>query len=142
MFRRQAWEDVGGFSEHLCTREGAAATLQYEDWDFWIGCGEYGHFGLHLPEAVFYYRVREGSMFTQVNDQGSKAHVVLNHPVLYTPEQMHGAHGVVEGNPAALAIHGPRYVIPIFGPPRVQNVDREAQSRIRDASQQSRTRRN
>ena len=76
MFRRLAWDDVGGYSEHMCSRNGVAA-LQYEDWDFWVGCAERGHFGLRVPLAVLHYRVRKGSMFGQVDDQRSKAHVGL-----------------------------------------------------------------
>ena len=121
MFRRLAWDDVGGYSEHMCSRNGVAA-LQYEDWDFWVGCAERGHFGLRVPLAVLHYRVRKGSMFGQVDDQRSKAHVVLNHPVLYSPEQTAWARGVVDGDPVALAIHGPRYQIPLLGIVRVRQV--------------------
>ena len=50
MFRRRAWEEVGGCRERLCHFFAAG----YEDWDFWIACGEHGHFGLHIPGAVFH----------------------------------------------------------------------------------------
>ena len=61
-------------------------------------------------------------MFTQVNDQRSKAHVVLNHSVLYSPEQTAWAQGVLDGDTAALSIHGPRHQIPIFNALRVRPV--------------------
>jgi SAM-dependent methyltransferase len=118
MFRRRAWEDVGGYNEQMCSRNGVA----YEDWDFWIGCGEHGHFGVHVPSALFYYRIREDSMFQHVDDQRTKARIILNHPVLYAPEQTAWARGIVDGDPATLVIDGPRYQIPVLGTPRVREV--------------------
>lgn len=112
-FRRRAWEDVGGYNESMCTRNGFA----YEDWDFWLGCAERGHFGMHVPRALFYYRVRPDSMFRNVNDQRTKARIVLNHPVLYSAEQAAWARGVLDGDPAALQIEGPAYEMPMIGAP-------------------------
>jgi hypothetical protein len=113
MFRRRAWSDVGGYNEAMCTRNGFA----YEDWDFWLGCAERGHFGVHVPRALFYYRVRPGSMFANVDDQRTKARIVLNHPVLYSAEQAAWAHGVLDGDAAALQIVGPAYEMPMLGTP-------------------------
>lgn len=113
MFRRRAWEDVGGYNASMCTRNGFA----YEDWDFWLGCAERGHFGLHVPRALFYYRVRPDSMFQNVNDQRTKARIVLNHPVLYSAEQATWAQGVLDGDSAALQIAGPAYEMPMMGVP-------------------------
>jgi FkbM family methyltransferase len=114
-FRRKAWEDVGGYSEHLCVQQGAA----YEDWDFWIGCGERGHFGLHVPDAIFYYRIRTGSMLAGADDTRWKAHVVLNHPVLYSLEQTAWARAVLAGDRAAAEIDQQRYIVPALGRPPV-----------------------
>ena len=113
MFRRRAWEDVGGYNESMCTRNGFA----YEDWDFWLGCAERGHFGIHVPRALFYYRVRPDSMFRNVDDQRTKARIVLNHPVLYSAEQATWAEGVLDGDPAALEIAGAAYEVPMLGAP-------------------------
>ena len=113
MFRRRAWEDVGGYNEEMCSRNGFA----YEDWDFWLGCAERGHFGVHVPRALFYYRVRPDSMFRNVDDQRTKARIVLNHPVLYSAEQATWAQGVLNGDPTALQIVGPAYEIPMMGVP-------------------------
>jgi SAM-dependent methyltransferase len=113
MFRRRAWEDVGGYNESMCTRNGFA----YEDWDFWLGCAERGHFGVHVPRALFYYRVRPDSMFRNVDDQRTKARIVLNHPVLYSGEQAAWAQGVLDDDPEALQIVGPAYEIPTMGVP-------------------------
>jgi glycosyltransferase involved in cell wall biosynthesis len=54
LVRRSVWEAVGGQDETL--REGC------EDWDFWITLVERGHRGTILPEVLFYYRRRAGSM--------------------------------------------------------------------------------
>ncbi len=113
MFRRRAWQDVGGYNASMCTRNGFA----YEDWDFWLGCAERGHFGVHVPRALFYYRVRPDSMFRNVNDQRTKARIVLNHPMLYSAEQATWARGVLDDDPAALQIAGPAYEMPMFGAP-------------------------
>jgi len=53
--RREAVEAVGGYD-----------TERYlfgsEDWDLWITLVERGHRGTIIPEVLFYYRQREGSM--------------------------------------------------------------------------------
>jgi len=54
LVRRTAWEAVGGQDEAL--REGC------EDWDFWIALVERGYRGAILPEILFFYRRRAGSM--------------------------------------------------------------------------------
>lgn len=112
LFRRRAWEEVGGY----------APLDSYEDWDFWIACGERGHAGLHVPGAVFHYRVRAGSMFDEATkrDQRLKAQIVLNHPGLYATAEVEWAAGVLAREPAALAVDGPLGVVPRLGgnPPR------------------------
>jgi glycosyltransferase involved in cell wall biosynthesis len=63
LVRRQALEAVGGFDESM--RDGC------EDWDFWISLVERGHRGHILPEVLFHYRRRPGSMSkTMVKDAG------------------------------------------------------------------------
>jgi glycosyltransferase involved in cell wall biosynthesis/SAM-dependent methyltransferase len=55
VFRKQAWHDVGGYCEDL---------TGMQDWDFWIGILERGYEGAVLPEVLFDYRVRSGSMYS------------------------------------------------------------------------------
>jgi glycosyltransferase involved in cell wall biosynthesis len=53
LFRREAWERIGGYCETL-------SGLQ--DWDFWIGILELGYRGMMIPDVLFEYRVRPDSM--------------------------------------------------------------------------------
>ncbi len=66
--RRSAAEAVGGFDEAF--REGC------EDWDFWISLVERGHRGHILPEVLYHYRRRSGSMTAVMARDG-------RHPDLY-----------------------------------------------------------
>lgn len=54
LFRRRIWEEVGGFDEGMKTG--------HEDWEFWIRVALAGNrFGC-VPEPLFHYRLRPGSM--------------------------------------------------------------------------------
>jgi glycosyltransferase involved in cell wall biosynthesis len=83
LVRRTAWEAVGGQDESL--RGGC------EDWDFWITLVEKGHRGAILPEILFYYRRRAGSM--------SRALVGEAHRSLYLQ--------LIERHPETFARHLP-----------------------------------
>ncbi|MDD5555835.1 MAG: glycosyltransferase family A protein [bacterium] len=58
LFRRKAWEEVGGYDETL---------PGYEDWDFWIGILERGYRAHVLEEFLFRYRIREGGKHHRSN---------------------------------------------------------------------------
>ena len=77
LFRRDMWEDVGGYNPNM--------IWGYEDWDFWISCLEKGYSGKRVPERLFRYRLREGTMYSRAlkNDVKLKAQIVVNHPQLY-----------------------------------------------------------
>jgi len=60
LFRRRVWEDVGGYDEHM-------PHMGWEDWDFWLRVSLKGWRFVHLDEVAFEYRVRAGSMLTEVN---------------------------------------------------------------------------
>lgn len=68
LVRREALEDVGGFDEAM--RDGC------EDWDIWIALTARGHRGAIIPEVLFEYRRRPGSM-SRVMMTGA------THPELY-----------------------------------------------------------
>ena len=54
--RREAVDAVGGYDNRLSPGD--------EDWDLWISLVEQGFRGTILPEVLFYYRRRPGSMST------------------------------------------------------------------------------
>lgn len=58
LYRKTDWERVGGYNEAI--RDGL------EDWDFWISILDANSRVLQLPEVVFYYRQRQGSMFANL----------------------------------------------------------------------------
>jgi hypothetical protein len=114
LYRRRAWMDVGGYDEQLTA---------YEDWDFWLGCGERGHFAVHVPDALFYYRRRNEGMLSQcrARDAQLKAQLVLNHPVLFSVEQSTWAQGVLAGTIAQGAVDVQSF-IPSLGQTAVRSI--------------------
>ena len=53
VFRRQAWDEVGGFDP----------STPYEDWNFWIACGVLGYHGIKVHGVEWLYRVRDNGRF-------------------------------------------------------------------------------
>lgn len=88
LYRKEAWEAAGGYNRNM--------TCGLEDWDFWIGCGEKGFFGQRIPEVLFYYRSKTGSMIetVQPNVKTMIARIVQNHPGLYSAGQLAAANRV------------------------------------------------
>jgi glycosyltransferase involved in cell wall biosynthesis len=56
LFRRDLWEDVGGYDESL---------RGLEDWEIWLHAGSRGWRFRHLDLIALDYRVRPGSLVTQ-----------------------------------------------------------------------------
>jgi glycosyltransferase involved in cell wall biosynthesis len=79
MFRRRAWEQVGGFDE--------AMLDGYEDWSFWLSLAEAGWDGYHLRRPLACYRRSPRSMLTASHrrDLELRARIMLGHPRLYEP---------------------------------------------------------
>ena len=76
LYKREIWDTVGGYDPNICG---------YEDWDFWISCGKKGYIARRLPEPLFFYRVKEVSLFTEAfkRDSELRAQIILNHLELY-----------------------------------------------------------
>lgn len=51
LYPKAAWLEVGGFDEKLDS---------WEDWDFVIAIADKGYCGVHVPHALFYYRMQAG----------------------------------------------------------------------------------
>jgi glycosyltransferase involved in cell wall biosynthesis len=64
LFRRSAWEAVGGFDETL--RGGL------EDWDFWLRLVHGGHCGVVIPRVLHHYRRRPDSMSAVYDSAGDQ----------------------------------------------------------------------
>jgi glycosyltransferase involved in cell wall biosynthesis len=78
VFRRQAWEQVGGYNPNM--RHG------WEDWDLWLSFVELGVGFLCIPEPLFFYRVRSSSMTSSMSYLQKfrmMSRLILNHPRLY-----------------------------------------------------------
>ncbi len=110
MFPKRVWEIVGGFS----------TDVGYEDWDFWISCGERGFYGKRTPGAVLWYRKHSQGQYSKdrAADRKIKAQIVLNHAALYRPAQIRWAVGVLREDPSAVAIDGGLGVIPAIEEPK------------------------
>ena len=57
LIKKHIWEDVGGYDENM--------KSGYEDWEFWISVTKRGYRIHVIPETLFYYRIRKGSMISE-----------------------------------------------------------------------------
>jgi glycosyltransferase involved in cell wall biosynthesis len=80
LVRKQAWVEAGGYNE--------AMILGAADWDFWIACGERGWHGALVPEPLFCYRVRQGSMYSRTRQRLEQCRQMIHdqHPELFSKE--------------------------------------------------------
>jgi hypothetical protein len=98
LFRRAAWEAVGGWDPEIALSE---------DWDFWIGCGHQGFPAVKVHDVAWLYRTSDDGRFAMTdmeNDRYVKAQLVLKRPDLYSAVQREWARGVLQGDPAALSV--------------------------------------
>ena len=78
LFRREDWERVGGYNANM--KHGG------EDWDFWLSIIELGKEVVKIPEVMFYYRIRSGSMARSIDQEKFRIlrrQIVKNHAQLY-----------------------------------------------------------
>ena len=80
MFRRSAWEALGGY----CTTFSVSGI---EDWDLWIGLLGHGYRAAVISEVIFDYRILPESMATRMYEPNNWAHLVqelvARHAALY-----------------------------------------------------------
>jgi radical SAM superfamily enzyme YgiQ (UPF0313 family)/GT2 family glycosyltransferase len=84
LFRRRAWDDVGG----------VPIDVGYEDWDFWIMCGAKGHFGRRIQKPLFCYRQHETGRYKKdliVRDNLLKAQLVRKHKEYFSKTSVDAA---------------------------------------------------
>ncbi len=77
LYRREVWEAVGGYNANM--------VYGYEDWDFWVGAVERGYVARRIPEPLFEYRVRRGTMIADAmaHDSELRRQMRRNHPSVY-----------------------------------------------------------
>ncbi|MBV6403636.1 MAG: glycosyltransferase [Flavobacteriales bacterium] len=77
--RRALLERLGGYDEALVDG--------YEDWELWVRATAAGARFVHIPEPLFDYRVRAGSLGARADEPGRRArivqHVVDRHAALF-----------------------------------------------------------
>lgn len=80
LYRKEVWEKNGGYKTDV---------PGYEDWDFWITAGEKGFKAKRVPELLFHYRRRVGSMLAAAksHEHELRSQIILHHPDLYTPQE-------------------------------------------------------
>ncbi|CAN5739129.1 glycosyltransferase [soil metagenome] len=77
LFRRQCWEDAGGYDEGM--RDGS------EDWDFWISVTAKGWRVHSIPEPLYLYRDTPGSLSDRTRDRRASAfrQIVTKHEAAF-----------------------------------------------------------
>jgi glycosyltransferase involved in cell wall biosynthesis len=78
LYRKADWETVGGYNVNM--------VYGWEDWDFWLSLIHIGRKVYRIPKIYFYYRVREGSMVHNMDEEQvffMRLHACLNHRDLY-----------------------------------------------------------
>ncbi|MDO8462169.1 MAG: glycosyltransferase [Deltaproteobacteria bacterium] len=81
MFRRSAWEEVGGYTER---------TLGFEDWEFWLKLIEKNHKFLKVDDVLFHYHKRYNSDLYKTLKiyRPTTEQIKTLHPKLYSLENM------------------------------------------------------
>ena len=84
LFRRKAWEDVGGYRTNV---KGC------EDWDFWIAAGARGYTGHYMPVPLFLYRRHDTGIYQDViqNFPNIFAQIILNNSEIYKQTEISSA---------------------------------------------------
>ena len=77
LISKDDWELAGGYDESM--------RLGYEDWEFWLRLGAANRFGRRLPQALFRYRKRKGSLYDVALAHHAEivAYIESKHPELY-----------------------------------------------------------
>ena len=93
LMRRELYVELDGFDP---------ANFGYcEDWDFWIRALKAGHRGVHVPEPLFRYRRRFGSLvdYTERMQVAIRVYLTVKDADLHPPMVVASAHRFLEGLP-------------------------------------------
>jgi glycosyltransferase involved in cell wall biosynthesis/GT2 family glycosyltransferase len=105
LFRRERLEEIGGYDESLPS---------FEDWDAYCSLVERGHRGLVVPEFLFRYRIREGSLAHAMAPEtrhALRARIIEKHPKLMTATTMRRMLAEAETHRCALELPPARHRI-------------------------------
>lgn len=97
VFRREIWEDCGGYQ---------TATELWEDWDFWLAAAERGYEFHYVPEVLFDYRIRADAPSSQRNPavwRAQREAIVTRHPALFDTGRRGLRHYVATRDPVFYA---------------------------------------
>jgi len=82
VYRKTIWEEIGGYDTEV-------PYQGLEDWDFWLSVAEKNWEFRYVPEVLFDYRVRAGSMIEKLQHDGLEAaidYVTRKHVALLRSE--------------------------------------------------------
>ncbi|MDQ5846822.1 MAG: glycosyltransferase, partial [Acidobacteriota bacterium] len=86
VFRKQVWIDCHGFDPLMCP---------LDDWEFWVHAASRGWRFHHIPRVTFDYRVRPGSLISEIRSSGSAEEfrklISAKHPELYRAKSLQQA---------------------------------------------------
>jgi hypothetical protein len=63
LYKKKVWINTGGYSSIM--HDG------YEDWEFWINAYKHNMKFTHIPEQLYYYRIKEESRDTAAIEKDS-----------------------------------------------------------------------
>jgi glycosyltransferase involved in cell wall biosynthesis len=78
LFRKSDYEKTVGYNKNM--------KYGFEDWDFWLSIIETGGQVYKIPKTLFYYRVKDQSMVSQLSDDKKnllRRRIYANHTELY-----------------------------------------------------------
>jgi glycosyltransferase involved in cell wall biosynthesis len=81
LIRRSVLQEVGGYNPALSGYD--KEHIGYEDWNLWIDIMKRGWKIVIIPEALFHYREKQGSMSRQANRPKLMAKIRSLHPDLW-----------------------------------------------------------
>ena len=80
VFRREVWEQSGGYDENL---------RNWEDWDYWLSVAEAGWKFVHVPEVLFEYRVQSESLSSGLDKAETRRRalelITAKHAAIFQP---------------------------------------------------------
>jgi len=80
--KKKVWKVTGGYNTNM--KEG------YEDWEYWVNAYKHNMKFVHIPEKLYFYRIKEESRDTNAvkKDTYLRSKIVMNHSELYTTHQV------------------------------------------------------